>query len=68
MAKSKIKTHKATAKRIRITGNGKLKRDKRQQRNSRFSRTTNRKSSNTDTKNIPLAKVEVKRIKKLLNI
>lgn len=66
----KNKTHKSTAKRFYITngGKGKAARHKRQNRAQRFSRGTNKKPKNTDTKSLVIAEVEFKKVKKLLNI
>ncbi len=66
MKKNKAKTHKSTAKRFKLTGSGKVTRRDRSNRKQRFSRTTNRKSKNTDTKNLELANVEQNKVKKLL--
>ncbi len=65
----KAKTHKSTAKRVKITrnGKGKVTRMKRRARNSRTSRAIG-KDTNTDAKNMILSKVESKKVKKLLNI
>lgn len=65
--KNKAKTHKSTAKRIKITGSGKVTRTSKTHRKQRFSRTTNRKSKNTDVKGLELAPVEANKVKKLLH-
>lgn len=62
--KNKVKTHKATAKRLLVKG--KIKRQKRQNRAQRFSRGTLKKDGNTDRKGLKLSAVEEKRAKKLL--
>lgn len=64
--KNKIKTHKSTAKRFKITASGKVVRQHRQSRNSRTPRQAN-KSTNSDVKQLKLAHVEAKKVKKLLN-
>lgn len=66
-----MKTHSATAKRIRFTkgGNkkkGKAMRQSRQNRKQRFARGTNSKATNTDTKNLELSKTATDKVKKLL--
>lgn len=68
MKKVKKKTHKATAKRFKLTGSGKVTRTSKSHRKQRFSRTTNRKDKNTDRKGLELSKVEAKKVKQLLNI
>jgi ribosomal protein L35 len=67
--KNKTHTHKATAKRFYLTngGKGKVSRHKRQNRAQRFSRATNRKPKNSDTKSRIIAAVESKKVKSLLN-
>ncbi len=61
----KNKTHKSTAKRVKLTAGGKVTRSKRRYRNSRINRKAN-KPKNTDLKNLKLAKVEAKKIKLLI--
>ncbi|MCA9387018.1 50S ribosomal protein L35 [Candidatus Dojkabacteria bacterium] len=67
MKKNKAKTHKSTAKRFKITGSGKVTRVSRSNRKQRFARNTNSKPSNSDTKKLPLARVESNKVKKLLH-
>lgn len=64
--KNKIKTHKGTKKRIKISGSGKIMRQQRQNRMQRFARGTNSKSKNTDTKALEISDAEKKRVKRLL--
>jgi len=61
----KVKTHKSLAKRVRRTkkGKGKLIHDKFQNRNSRFSRNTNKRAKN---KSLTFAKTVRRRVKNLL--
>lgn len=66
-----MKTHKATAKRVFFTKGGNKKKGKairqsRQNRKQRFSRGTNSKATNTDTKSLKLSDVASKKVKKLL--
>lgn len=69
MAKSG-KTYKALKKRVYKTKNGsksgKIMRDKPQNRKQRFARATNKKDTNSDNKSLKLAKVESRKIKKLI--
>jgi large subunit ribosomal protein L35 len=67
MKKNKLKTHKSTAKRFKITGTGKVTRTHRRYRNSRINRLENR-SGNSDLKALELAKPEAKKVKNLLHI
>jgi hypothetical protein len=62
--KNKVKTHKATVKRLFVKGA--IKRQQRQHRAQRFARGTLKKDSNTDGKALKLAPVEMKRVKRLL--
>jgi large subunit ribosomal protein L35 len=62
----KNKTHKGTAKRIRVTGGGKLKRERAGRRHlleKKSSELTRRLEGTTD-----VAKNDVKRVKRLLGI
>jgi large subunit ribosomal protein L35 len=62
----KNKTHKGTAKRIRVTGTGKLKRERAGRRHlleKKSSELTRRLEGTTD-----VAKNDVKRVKRLLGI
>lgn len=65
--KIKAKTHKGMKKRVRVTGSGKITRDKRRARNSRINRMQN-KATNTDTKQLILSKDATRKAKRLLNI
>ncbi len=68
--RNKIKTHKATAKRFKITGSGKVARTHQQKRNNahlKSKKSRSEKRLNPDSYVIN-AKGQVKRIKKLLNI
>jgi len=69
MKKYKLKTHKATAKRFKITGSGKIMRKDLQLRNNAHLKSKSRSAR----KKMPgsyviTAKGQVKRIKKLLNM
>lgn len=65
--KNKAKTHKGLAKRIKITGSGKLTKLK-AKRHQRFSRGSNSKPKNTDQKSQYVSKTNEKKVKKLLQI
>lgn len=62
----KIKTHKGTAKRIRLTKSGKLKRRKAFQSHNLEKKSSTRKRSYRHPQDI--AKSDVKRIRRLLQI
>lgn len=64
--KNKRKTHKGLAKRVKVTGSGKLKKFK-AKRKQRFTRGSNSPEHNTDQKTQILKKVDEKKIKELLN-
>ena len=60
----KIKTHKATAKRFKITGSGKLRRLK--ARRSHLRRKKSKRVLRGFDKDLPVAKVDHKRVWRLL--
>ena len=60
----KIKTHKATAKRFKITGSGKLKR--RKQGSSHLRRKKTKRTRREIRKEVNVAPVDVERIERLL--
>ena len=62
----KIKTHKATAKRIKVTGKRKLRRMK-QRRSHKRTKKTKRVRRSFD-KDLPVAKADRKRIRRLLGL
>ncbi len=62
----KMKTHKATAKRFKITGKGKLRRLK--QRRSHLRRRKSKRVRRSFDKDMPLAQVDDKRIRRLLGL
>lgn len=67
MKKYKIKTHKATAKRLKITGSGKVSRSKQSKRNNSHLKNKRHSSRKLNPESFVIsAKGEVKRIKKLL--
>jgi large subunit ribosomal protein L35 len=62
----KMKTHKATAKRFKVTGKGKLRRLK--TRRSHFRRKKSKRVRRSLDKDHPVAKVDRKRIRRLLGL
>jgi len=60
----KLKTHKATAKRFKITGKGKLRR--RKQRSSHLRRKKSKRAKREMRKDVPVSRADVKRIERLL--
>ena len=60
----KIKTHKATAKRIKITGRGKLRR--RKQGSRHFRRKKSRRFKREMRGDVPVSSSDVQRIERLL--
>jgi len=62
----KLKTHKATAKRIKVTGRGKLRRNK-QRRSHKRTKKSKRVRRSFD-KDLPVAKADRKRIRRLLGL
>ena len=62
----KMKTHKATAKRFKITGKGKLRRLK--TRRSHRRRTKSKRVRRSFDKDLSVAKVDRKRIRRLLGL
>jgi large subunit ribosomal protein L35 len=62
----KMKTHKATAKRFKITGRGKLRR--RKQRRSHLRRKKSKRVLRTFSEDLPVAKVDRKRVRRLLRL
>ncbi len=62
----KMKTHKATAKRFKITGKGKLRRLK--QRRSHLRRRKSKRVRRSFDKDLPVDKVDDKRIRRLLGL
>jgi len=62
----KMKTHKATAKRFKITGTGKLLR--RKQRSTHLRRKKPKRVRRSFDKDHPVAKVDEKRIRRLLGL
>lgn len=60
----KLKTHKSTAKRFKVTGRGKLRRLK--QGRSHLRRRKSKRVRRSFDKDEPVAKPEVKRIERLL--
>lgn len=69
MKKYKLKTHKATAKRFKITGTGKISRQRQQERNNAHLRSfkMRRQKSVKQANLVILSKGSVRKIKKLLN-
>lgn len=62
----KIKTHKTTAKRFKVTGSGKLRR-----RKSRASHLRRRKSKRAKRElrtNVPVSKADTKRVRRALGL
>ena len=62
----KIKTHKATAKRFKVTGKRKLRRMK--QRRSHLRRKKSKRVRRSFDKTLPVAKADRKRIRRLLGL
>lgn len=62
----KIKTHKATAKRFKITGRGKLRR--RKQRRSHLRRRKSKRTLRALNKDQPVAKADRKRVRRILGL
>jgi large subunit ribosomal protein L35 len=62
----KIKTHKATAKRFKITGSGKLRR--RQQGSSHLRRKKAKRVRRSYDKDTPVAQVDQKRLRRILGL
>jgi large subunit ribosomal protein L35 len=62
----KMKTHKATAKRFKITGKGKLRRLK--QRRSHLRRRKSKRVRRSFDKDLPVDKVDDKRVRRLLGL
>jgi large subunit ribosomal protein L35 len=62
----KMKTHKATAKRFKITGRGKLRR--RKQRRSHLRRKKSKRVLRTFSEDLPVAKADRKRVRRLLHL
>lgn len=66
--KNKIKTHKASKKRFRVTGNGKVMRDKQRIRNSAHLKNKRKSTRKLIPENLGLSSSkESKKIKRLLN-
>jgi large subunit ribosomal protein L35 len=62
----KMKTHKATAKRFKITGSGKLRRLK--GRRSHLRRKKSKRVRRSFDKDLPVATVDRKRVRRLLGL
>lgn len=62
----KMKTHKATAKRFKVTGTGKLRR--RKQRSTHLRRKKSKRVRRSFDKDHPVAKVDEKRIRRILSL
>jgi large subunit ribosomal protein L35 len=62
----KIKTHKATAKRFKVTGSGKLRR--RKQGRSHLRRRKSKRVLRSLSKDLPVAKVDRKRVRRILGL
>ena len=62
----KMKTHKATAKRFKITGTGKLRR--RKQRSTHLRRKKAKRVRRSFDKDHPVAKADRKRVRRLLGL
>lgn len=67
MAKNKIKTHKATAKRFKLTGTGKVKRSFKQNRNNSHLVNKRKSARKIIAKDLVISGNWAKRIKTLLN-
>jgi large subunit ribosomal protein L35 len=62
----KIKTHKATAKRFKVTGTGKLRRLK--TRRSHLRRKKSKRVRRSFDKDYPVSRVDRKRVRRLLSL
>jgi large subunit ribosomal protein L35 len=62
----KMKTHKATAKRFKITGRGKLLR--RKQRRSHLRRRKSKRVLRSFSKDLPVAQADRKRVRRILGL
>lgn len=62
----KMKTHKATAKRFKITGRGRLRRLK--ARRSHFRRRRSKRVRRSFDKDLPVHRADRKRVRQLLNL
>ena len=62
----KIKTHKATAKRFKVTGTGKLRRLK--TRRSHLRRTKSKRVRRGFDKDYPVSRADRKRVRRLLSL
>lgn len=62
----KMKTHKATAKRFKVTGSGKLRRLK--ARRSHLRRRRSKRVRRSFDKDQPVARVDEKRVRRLLGL
>jgi len=62
----KMKTHTATAKRFKITGEGELRR--REQRHSHLRRSKSKRVRRSFDKDFPVAKVDEKQVRRLLGL
>ena len=62
----KIKTHKATAKRFKITGRGKLRRLK--QGRSHLRRRKSKRVRRSFSNDLPVAKADRKRVRRILGL
>lgn len=67
MAKNKIKTHKATAKRFKLTGTGKVKRSFKQNRNNSHLVNKRKSARKIIAEDLVITGNWAKRIKTLLN-
>jgi large subunit ribosomal protein L35 len=63
---AKMKTHKATAKRFKITGSGKIRR--RKQGRSHLRRKKAKRTKRQYRKDLPVSKTDAKRIRRLLGL
>jgi large subunit ribosomal protein L35 len=64
MAKQKLKTHKATARRMQYTGSGKLVRTR--QGKSHLRRNRSKRAKREYDEMMPVARVDVPRVKRLM--
>lgn len=65
---SKLKTHKSLTKRLKLTGSGKIKRQKQQKRNNSHLKSKNRAQRKSKPDNLVItSKGNLKRIKSLLS-
>jgi large subunit ribosomal protein L35 len=62
----KMKTHKATAKRFKITGSGKLRRLK--QGRNHLRRKKSKRARRSFSKDLPVAKADRKRVRRILGL